>query len=66
MKAAECISYMLESSVKFNRTKILKDENNSKVLYDQHVQIYDAVRSKNVQEAIEIMNKHLSFVRKIT
>ncbi len=62
VKAAECTAYLFESSVKFNRARILKDENNSKVLLAQHSSIFNAIRQRNVQEASEIMEKHLGFV----
>lgn len=65
IKAAECTVYLLESSIKFNRTKILKNEKNSKILFDQHTRIFNAIRLKNIQEAAEIMDRHLSFVREI-
>ncbi len=65
IKAAECTAYLFESSVKFNRAKILKDENNAKVLLAQHTDIVNAIREKNVHRATEIMNTHLSFVREI-
>ncbi len=45
-KASECISYILEISVKFNRTKILKDSDNAKVLYEQQKQMYKAITEK--------------------
>lgn len=64
-KAAEYIGFILESSVKFNRSKILKDANNSRVLYEQHRQIYEAIRDNNASAAIDIMNKHLNFVKQI-
>ena len=66
IKAAECTAYLLESSVKFNRSKILKNEKNSKVLLDQHTEIFNAIKLRNEQEAVEIMNRHLSFVREIS
>lgn len=64
-KAAECIGYFLETSVKFNRAKILKNSSNSKVLYEQHKQICQAISEKNTALASEIMNKHLNFVKQI-
>ena len=64
-KSAEYISHILESSVKFNRAKILKDSENSKVLYEQHKEIYEAIRNNDVQAAVEFMNKHLDFVKQI-
>ena len=65
VKAAECTAYLLECSVRFNRARILKDENNSKVLLAQHHDIFNAIRQKDVQKASEIMEKHLSFVHEI-
>ncbi|WHH58035.1 FadR/GntR family transcriptional regulator [Petroclostridium sp. X23] len=65
IKAAECVSFIFESSVRFNRSKILKDSANTKVLYNQHIQIYQAIKNKDVQLAQEIMNKHLNFVKEI-
>lgn len=66
IKVAECIGYILESSVKFNRTKILTDSNNAKILYNQHKEIYEAIKLGNCQLAAEIMEKHLNFVTEIT
>ena len=66
IKAAECTAYLLECSVKFNRTKILRDENNSKVLLAQHTDLFDAIKQKNGHKAAEIMEKHLNFVREIS
>lgn len=65
-KASECVSYILESSVKFNREKILKDAQNSRELFNQHTEIYNAIKQKNLQLAVEIMDKHLSFVKRIS
>lgn len=65
IKAAECVGFILESSVKFNRTKILKESGNSKVLYEQHMQIYKAIKEKNSQLAQKIMDQHLDFVKQI-
>ncbi|NSW89348.1 MAG: FadR family transcriptional regulator [Firmicutes bacterium] len=66
IKAAEFIAYILESSVKFNRAKILKDSSNAKVLYYQHKKIYEAIRDGNPELAAEITNKHLDFVKEAT
>ena len=65
IKSAEYISHILESSVRFNRAKILKNSQNSKVLYEQHKQIYEAIRNNDAQSAVDIMNKHLDFVKQI-
>lgn len=65
VKAAEFTAYILESSVRFNRTKILENSDNSKVLYDQHKKIYEAIKRGDPVLAAEIMEKHLDFVKKM-
>lgn len=65
IKSAECTAYILESSVKFNRSKILKDSDNSKVLYNQHYQIYEAIKYGQEELAAECMSKHLNYVKGI-
>lgn len=65
--ALECTNYMLENSVKFNRLKILKDNNNNiDILYDQHVCMYNLIKEKQTCKAIEMMKKHLEFVKKMS
>lgn len=66
IKVAECISYILEASVRFNREKILKNRENTKELYQQHVAIYKAIKEGNLQFATESMLKHLNFVRELS
>ncbi|HHV95863.1 MAG TPA: FadR family transcriptional regulator [Clostridiaceae bacterium] len=65
IKAAEFTAYILESSVRFNRAKILENSENSKVLYEQHKKIYEAIKQGNPVLAAEIMEKHLDFVKKM-
>lgn len=62
-KAAECINYILESSVEYNRAQILKDKNNAAVLCTQHQEIYSAILDKDPVLAEELMRKHLDFVK---
>ncbi|MFU0799069.1 MAG: GntR family transcriptional regulator [Xylanivirga thermophila] len=66
IKTSECIAYILESSVKFNRSKILKGSSNSNILYHQHSRIYEAIKLGNGDLAAEIMEQHLDFVKQIT
>jgi len=61
-KTAECISYLLESSVKFNREKILSNNHNSRELFEQHILIYQAIKEGNPSLSKERMKQHLSFV----
>jgi len=65
-KASECVAYILESSVKFNREKILKNTDNTKELLRQHTMIFEAVRNNDPELAVEIMKKHLEFVLKMS
>jgi GntR family transcriptional repressor for pyruvate dehydrogenase complex len=65
LKASECMTYILESSIKFNREKILRNMENSKMLLQQHSQIFEAIKSKNPELASNIMEKHLNLVREI-
>lgn len=62
-KAAECINYILESSVEYNRAQILKDKNNAAVLCTQHQAIYSAILDKDPVLAEELMRQHLDFVK---
>ena len=62
-KAAECTAYLLESSVKFNRAKILRNKENTKLLYDQHIEIYEAIKKGDAAEASERMRKHIEQVK---
>jgi GntR family transcriptional repressor for pyruvate dehydrogenase complex len=65
-KASECIGYILETSVKFNRAKILKNSDNALTLYEQHKGIYEAIMDGDAELAADIMIKHLDFVRHVS
>jgi GntR family transcriptional repressor for pyruvate dehydrogenase complex len=65
LKASECMTYILESSIKFNREKILRNKENSRMLLQQHSQIFEAIKCKNPELASDIMEKHLNLVREI-
>ena len=65
LKASECIASILESSVRFNREKILRDKKNSEVLYKQHQQIYEAIKLKDEMLSVERMEMHLTQVQKM-
>ncbi|HHW30952.1 MAG TPA: FadR family transcriptional regulator [Clostridiaceae bacterium] len=65
LKASECMTYILESSIRFNREKILYNRENTKMLLNQHIQIYEAIKNNNPDLACDIMEKHLNLVRKI-
>lgn len=62
-KVGECISYILESSVKFNREKIVLDSKNKLKLLDQHKEIYNAIINKDPKKAVTIMRQNLTYVK---
>ncbi len=64
LKAAECVSFILEDSVRFNREVILKDPGNAKTLLEQHVEIYEALCKKDHLKAGYLMEEHLDFVKR--
>jgi GntR family transcriptional regulator, transcriptional repressor for pyruvate dehydrogenase complex len=66
IKASEFIASLLECSVRFNRTKILKDPGNAKDLYQQHQQIYQAIYERQPELAKELIRKHLGYVRELS
>jgi GntR family transcriptional repressor for pyruvate dehydrogenase complex len=65
-KAAECVASLVVSSVRFNREKILVNPDNAWELYRQHLSIYEAIGARRPQEAKELMERHLGFVREIS
>lgn len=66
IKASECIASILESSVRFNREKILRDAKNAEVLYKQHQQIFEALKLQYEALAVERMETHLTHVQRMT
>lgn len=63
--AGKCISSIQESSVRFNRSKILRDTNNMELLYNQHHLIYKALLQRDETMAMRMIGKHLDFVRQM-
>lgn len=63
--AGECISLLMESSVRFNRGKILQDANNMEVLYNQHHIIYKALLQRDETMAVRMLTKHLDLVKQM-
>lgn len=61
-KAAECVVTVLEMSVKYARSLMLREKGYAEQLYRQHVQIFEAIRAGNPQAARRSMEEHLDFV----
>ncbi len=64
-RTAECISYMLESSVRLNRARILQQGEHAALLLEQHRQIRDLTAAGRAAEAAACMEAHLVFVRHV-
>jgi GntR family transcriptional repressor for pyruvate dehydrogenase complex len=62
IKASECIAYLLESSVLFNREKILRNNDSAGELLNQHIEIYNAIKNHNTEIAEEKIKEHINFV----
>ncbi len=64
IKASDCIITILESSVRFNRDKSLKNNFNAREIYKQHLEIYEAIMLHRPEIAKCRMEKHLDFALK--
>ncbi len=62
---AQCISSLMERSVTFNRERILRNQENLEVLYNQHHMIYKAILQRDEEVAVRVMSYHLNFVKEI-
>lgn len=62
---SDCIVAILESSVRFNREKILSNNHNANELYNQHLGIYEAIMLHRPELAKSRMEQHLNFVLEI-
>ena len=63
IKAAECVSCLMENSVRLNRAKIIKDAEQARLLLEQHRQILAAIESGRGAEAAQAMLAHLQFAQ---
>lgn len=61
-KAAECVVTILEISVKFTRSLMLKKKESFHKLLQQHIQIFEAIKQGKPQVARKAMEEHLDFV----
>lgn len=62
---SDCIATILESSVRFNREKILGNNHSANELYNQHLGIYEAIMLHRPELAKSRMEQHLNFVLEI-
>jgi GntR family transcriptional regulator, transcriptional repressor for pyruvate dehydrogenase complex len=61
-KAVECVLTALESSVVFTRSLMLQEKGNAERLFEQHMQIFQAIRQGDPQKARQRIEEHLDFV----
>jgi GntR family transcriptional repressor for pyruvate dehydrogenase complex len=63
MQAAECVSYLLENSVRMNRARILKNTTRAEILLEQHRRILETIKQRDSKLAVEAMAGHLQYVK---
>jgi GntR family transcriptional repressor for pyruvate dehydrogenase complex len=63
MQAAECVSYLLENSVRMNRARILKNTARAEILLEQHRRILETIKQRDSKLAVEAMAGHLQYVK---
>lgn len=59
------VEFILAKTVKYNRGKLLQNEDSAKELLKQHKSIYDAVVEGNAKKAAERMEMHLNYVNSV-
>jgi DNA-binding FadR family transcriptional regulator len=64
MQAAECVSYLLENSVRMNRAQILKNTAQAEILLEQHQRILETIQQGDAVLAFAAMADHLQYVKK--
>ena len=63
MQAAECVSYLLENSVRMNRARFLKNTARSEILLEQHQRILETIQQGDAALAFMAMADHLQYVK---
>jgi GntR family transcriptional repressor for pyruvate dehydrogenase complex len=63
MQAAECVSYLLENSVRMNRARILKNTARAEILLEQHQHILETIQQGDAALAFMAMADHLQYVK---
>ena len=63
MQAAECVSYLLENSVRMNRARILKNTARAEILLEQHQRILETIQQGDAALAFTAMVDHLQYVK---
>lgn len=59
------VEFILDKTVKYNRGKLLQNEDSARELLKQHKSIYDAVIEGDAKKAAQRMEKHLNYVNSV-
>ena len=63
--AQNLTEYILEKTVKYNRSEAIKKDGSGQVIYKQHLEIYQAVVKGDSVEAVRKMSEHLDYVQSL-
>ena len=64
IKVLEYIGFILERSVKFNRSVILQKHDKARDILNCHMNIYDAILKRDMALAQQAVEKHFELVHK--
>lgn len=65
MVAQNLVEYILEKTVKYNRSAAVKEADSTHAIYKQHLKIYEALVKGDSVEAVNSMSDHLDYVQNI-
>ena len=65
MVAQNLVEYILEKTVKYNRSAAIKEQGSGLIIYRQHKSIYEAVCAGDSEEAVKRMCEHLDYVQSL-
>ncbi len=63
--AQNLTEYILEKTVKYNRSEAIKKDGSGQVIYKQHLEIYQAVVKGDSVEAVRKISEHLDYVQSL-
>lgn len=64
-QALACVRYLIDQSVRFNVSKILQNDENGELLYNQHKEICSLIDMGYGQKAQNLLKIHLDFVKTV-
>jgi len=63
IKVQEYVGFILEKTVSFNRSVILKDPARAEGILNGHIAVYEAVKERNIPKAQYALEKHFEYTR---